>query len=211
MKYIGMPAGMWILFRKSFQKNLSAVLGYDTAAAKATTVKAKKKYKEIIISLPAFERGDIFLVNIVNCAVFSAFCLNLPDKQPIDKMTDYYRDSMMTGAMKWFCRQAGRKKFSEKDICKMKRTAALKAADRNRYSWNMDYLPYPDGSGYETRFSTCGICTLMNELGLEDYIPAMCRLDYTMSEAGKTDVFIRKYTLASGGPYCDCGYKKKRI
>ena len=21
--------------------------------------------------------------------------------------------------------------------------------------------------------------------------------------------FVREYTLASGGPYCDCGYKKK--
>jgi len=22
--------------------------------------------------------------------------------------------------------------------------------------------------------------------------------------------FVREYALASGGPYCDCGYKKKR-
>ena len=141
--------------------------------------------------------------------MFSAFCLNLPDGQPLDKMTDYYRDSMMTGAMRWFCRRSGRKKFGKKDVDKMKRTAALKAADRNKYSWNMEYLPYPDGAGYEARFDRCGICTLMKELGLEAYIPAMCRLDYTMSEAGKTDVFVRNYTLASGGPYCDCGYKKK--
>jgi hypothetical protein len=25
---------------------------------------------------------------------------------------------------------------------------------------------------------------------------------------GKSE-FARKYTLASGGPYCDCGYRKK--
>ena len=211
MKYIGMPAGMWLLFRRSFQKNLTAVLGYDKEIAKNTAVKAKKTYKETIASLPTFERGDIFLMNIVNCAMFSAFCLNLPDRQLLDKMTDFYRDSMMIGAMKWFCRQGGRKKFGKKDIDKMKRTAALKAADRNKYSWNMEYLPYPDGSGYEARFDKCGICTLMTELGLKEYIPAMCRLDYTMSEAGGADIFVREYTLASGGPYCDCGYKKKGI
>ncbi len=211
MKYIGIPAGMWLLFRSSFQKKLSVVLGYDKATAKDTAVKAKRKYKEIIESLPTFERGDIFVMNIVNCAMFSAFCLNLPDSQPLDKMTVYYRDSMMTGAMKWFCRQSGRKKFGRKDIEKMKRTAALKAADRNKYSWNMEYMPYADGSGYEGRFFKCGICTLMTELGLKEYIPAMCRLDYTMSEAGGADVFVREYTLASGGPYCDCGYKKKGI
>lgn len=49
----------------------------------------------------------------------------------------------------------------------------------------------------------------MKELGLEGLIPAMCRLDYTMSEAGGVTDFVREYTLASGGPYCDCGYKKK--
>jgi len=73
----------------------------------------------------------------------------------------------------------------------------------------MDFYEYPDGSGYEARFTKCGICVLMRELGLYDLTPALCRLDYTMSEAGGTADFRRQYTLASGGPYCDCGYKKK--
>ena len=30
-----------------------------------------------------------------------------------------------------------------------------------------------------------------------------------MSEAGERTDFVREYTLASGGPYCDCGYKRK--
>ena len=91
----------------------------------------------------------------------------------------------------------------------MKATAALKAADRNPYSWNMEFYEYPDGSGYEGRFTKCGICVLMKELGLYDLTPALCHLDYTMSEAGGVTKFVRQYTLASGGPYCDCGYKKK--
>ena len=70
-------------------------------------------------------------------------------------------------------------------------------------------MPYPDGSGYETRFTKCGICTLMKELGLFELTPAMCHLDYTMSEVGGVSDFVREYTLASGGPYCDCGYKKR--
>ena len=95
------------------------------------------------------------------------------------------------------------------DIAEMKKTAELKAADRNPYSWNMDFYEYSDGSGYEGRFTKCGICVLMNELGLFDLTPAMCRLDYTMSEAGGATNFVRRYTIASGGSYCDCGYKKK--
>ena len=35
MKYAGMPFGMWALFAGSFQKQLTAVLGYDADIAKA--------------------------------------------------------------------------------------------------------------------------------------------------------------------------------
>ena len=65
----------------------------------------------------------------------------------------------------------------------------------------MELFEYPDGSGYEARFDRCGICTLMQELGLYDLTSAMCRLDYTMSDAGGASDFVREYTLASGGPF----------
>lgn len=209
MKYPGMPAGMWALFCGSFRNRLTEVLCYDRPSAAEITKKAHGRYRELIGKLPDFEKGDRFQMNIVSCAMLSAFVLSMPERPQVDELTAYYREAMMTGPMKWFCRKSGRAKFSAKDIEGMKRTAAFRAADRNPYSWNMEFLPYPDGSGYEARFSKCGICTLMGELGLGDLVPAMCRLDYTMSEAGGADVFVRKYTLASGGPYCDCGYRKK--
>ena len=209
MKYAGMPWGMWALFNRSFEKQLSEVLGYDREKTKAISSEAKKKYKEIIGKLPEFEKGDRFKMNIVSCAMLASFFLSVPEKPSVDSATKYYRDSMMIPAMKWFCRISGKIKFSDKDIKGMKATASFNAADRNPYSWNMEFLPYPDGSGYEARFSRCGICTLMKELGLYDLVPAMCSLDYTMSDAGGASRFVREYTLASGGPYCDCGYKKR--
>ena len=211
MKYAGMPAGMWLLFAGSFRKHLSSVFSYDQETARIVSAKAKPKYREIIGKLPEFEKADRFKMNIVNCAMLSAFVLSMQKKPSVEKLTDYYAKSMMTGPMRWFCRMSGKRKFSDKDIRGMKATAALKAADRNPYSWNMDLMPYSDGSGYEARFTRCGICTLMNELGLYDLIPAMCRLDYTMAEAGGACNFVREYTLASGGPYCDCGYEKKAL
>lgn len=209
MKYIGMPVGMWILFRRSFRDHLVSVLGTDEKEADRITKSAKVKYREIISKLPEFEKKDRFTMNIVNCSMFCAFLLSMDRKADIAKMTDYYAQAMMTKPMKWFCRLSGKKKFTEKDIQGMKDTAALKAADRNPYSWNMDFYPYADNSGYEARFTGCGICRLMKEYGLYEYVPAMCHLDYTMSDAGSRSVFERQYTLASGGPYCDCGYKKK--
>jgi len=209
MKYMGMPAGMWMLFNRPFQRSLAANCGLTSAMARETSRRAKGKYREIIGGLPEFEKGDRFKMNIVSCAMFSAFLLCMDKKPTVQQATDFYNDGMMIGAVHWYCRMAGRQKFSDKDTAGMRATAALRAADRNPYSWNMDFLPYADGSGYEARFTRCGICTLMGELGLWAYVPAMCRLDYAMSEAGGATTFVRQHTLAGGGPYCDCGYKKK--
>ena len=209
MKYAGMPMGMWALFGKSFQTQLTAVFGYDAATARAVAQKAKPKYREIIAELPEFEKKDRFQMNIVNAAMLAAFILNMPARPDVDRLTDYYARAMMTGPMRWFCRKSGKKKFTEADLAGMRATAKLRAADRNPYSWNMELYEYADGSGYEARFTQCGICTLMKKLGLYDLTLAMCHLDYTMGEAGGASNFVREYTLASGGPYCDCGYQKR--
>lgn len=209
MKYAGMPTGMWALFAGSFREQLTEVFGYDEDAARQIAKMAKPKYKEIIQGLPEFEKADRFKMNIVNCAMLGAFILSMPRRPEVGPLTEYYDKAMMTKPMKWFCRKSGKSMYTAKDIAGMKATAALKAADRNPYSWNMDFYEYPDGSGYEGRFTKCGICVLMKKLGLYDLTPALCRLDYTMSEAGGATDFVREYTLASGGPYCDCGYKRK--
>ena len=210
MKYAGMPQGMWLLYKNSFRKNLTAVLGFDSKTAKQITKKAAVKYQLIIKKLPAFEKEDRFKMNLVNCAVLVAFLLSMEKKPTVEPLAVYYSKSMMTAPTKLFCRLEGKNKFGKKDVAAMKATAALKAADRNPYSWNMEYLPYADGSGYEARFTKCGICALMKEYGFYELTPALCRLDYDMSEAGGASEFAREYTLAGGGPYCDCGYKRKR-
>ena len=209
MQYLGMPAGMWHLYRKSFRDHLVSDFGYDQRTADEVTAKAKWKYRSIIDKLPEFEKEDIFKMNIVNCALLSAFILNMPERPDVEKLTEFYAKAMMNAPTKMFFSLNGKNKFSPEDLKGMKQTADLKAADRNPYSWNMDLFEYKDGSGYEARFTKCGICTLMKELGLYDLVPAMCRFDYTMAEASGTYDFVREYTLAGGGPCCDCGYKKR--
>ena len=152
MRWTGMPMAMWAVFAKSFEKQLTAVLGYDPDTARKITEKAKPKYREIIAKLPKFEKGDRFSMNIIGCAMLGAFVLSMPHRPDVESLTDYYENAQMTPLMKWFC--------------------------RNR---------------------------------LYDLTPAMCHLDYAMSEAGGVTNFVRQYTLVSGGPYCDCGYQKKRV
>ena len=210
MKYSGMPSVMWSLFVSSFEKALTDVFRIRDEEAKRISKQAKAEYRRIIESLPEFEKGDRFKMNIVSCAMFACFCRQFRPLPDVKDLTEFYKQGMMNRKMKLFCKVSGLKKFSKRDRQGMAATAKFRAADRNPYSWNMEYLPYEDGSGYEARFTKCGICTLMKELGLKNAIPAMCRLDYTMAEAGGVCDFVRKYTLASDGPYCDCVYRKKR-
>ena len=171
VKYMGIPFGMWLMFEKSFTEQLVSALGYDEGAANGIKKSAKRKYKEIIHTLPQFERDDRFQINIVSCAMLGAFVLAMPKRPTTEELADYYEKAMMTKPMKWFCAQNGKNKFSEADKRAMQETAAKKNADRNLYSWNMDYCEYADGAAE----------------------------------------FVREYTLASGGLYCDCGYKKKGV
>ena len=208
MKYNGMPFFMWLLFKKSFRKNLN-IFYIDKKESKIITKNAKLKYKEIIKNLPEFEKNDRFKMNIVSCAMFASFISNLKEKLTLEDVTKWYNESMMTKSMKWFCKKTGKKKFTNKDIDNMKKTANLKAADRNPYSWNMEFYLYDNNKGYEARFTKCGICHLLKDLGLFEFAPAMCKLDYTMADAGGVSDFKREYTIAKGGAYCDCGYYKK--
>ena len=69
MRWMGMSMAMWAVFAKSFQAQLTAVLGYDPDTARKITEKAKPKYREIIAKLPEFEKGDRFSMNIIGCAM----------------------------------------------------------------------------------------------------------------------------------------------
>ena len=126
MRWNGMPMAMWAVFAKSFENQLTGVLGYDAKTAKAIRKTAKLKYKEIIAKLPEFEKGDRFSMNIIGCAMLGAFVLCMPRRPDTESLTVYYENAQMTPLMKWFCRKSGKSKFTAKDIAAMKATAALR-------------------------------------------------------------------------------------
>ena len=120
MKYAGMPMGMWMLFHRSFTRQLMAVLGQSAESAKATERAAKQEYRRIIARVPDFEPSDRFQMNLVNCAMIGAFILSMPKRPDVERLTVYYANAMMTKPMKWFCRKSGKSKFTAKDIAAMK-------------------------------------------------------------------------------------------
>ena len=111
MKYMGMPAGMWLLFAAPFRRSLAANCGGSRAAMGEIARRAKVKYREIIGRLPEFEKGDRFRMNIVSCAMLSAFLLSMDEKPTTEQAEAFYNEGMMIGAMRWFCRMSGKRKF----------------------------------------------------------------------------------------------------
>ena len=89
MKYAGMPSALWMVFANSFEKQLTIVFGYDKAAAKTITQKAKAKYQEIIADLPEFEKEDRFQMNAVSCAMLAAFIRRFPCRRPKPVFLEY--------------------------------------------------------------------------------------------------------------------------
>ena len=80
----------------------------------------------------------------------------MPERPDVERLTAYYAGSMMTPAMKWFCRKSGKSKFTQKGYFLNESHRTVKGCGQAPYSWNMEFLPYPYSSGYEARFSTCG-------------------------------------------------------
>ena len=206
MKYGFMPKAMWAIFSPTFEREL-----YRMSSADAKTVmrRAAQRYQQILAPIPAFEKGDRFLVNILSGSMLAAVYLELPEKPTLKQVEDFYHHAMTDNpVMKLFLKK--KSSYTAKAQAKLAQQAKDSAdrAERNPYTWRFTYEPGTDINHYCCRFTTCGLKYLMETLGIAEIIPAMCTYDYDMAELAGS-IFTREYTLAAGGPCCDCHYRKR--
>lgn len=208
MKYGFIERMMWTGYKGTFKKQLTQTLNEENP--KQVMKSAHKKYKEILKNLPEFDKGDRFIINIVNCALLSSVLLSLEKKYSIEEVRVYYRKAMCENFLTKAASSGskGRRSYTVKGREKLKMQAKQSEGITNPYSWKFSVEDGETINQYTAYFYTCGICKLMTELGLKEYIPAMCTLDYDMAALNNTE-FTREYTLASGGKYCDCHYNHK--
>jgi len=204
MKYKFLPRAMWFLFHGSFQKQLSIL---TTEPPKTVMEKANAAYRTILAEIPEFDKNDRFLVNLLSAAMLAAVYLSLDEKPNLDDVTTYYHQAMTKNAvMTFFLKKQDH--YSEKAQIKFAQQAKASQARTNPYTWKFRYEAGADRNSFSAYFDTCGICYLFQKLGISKITPAMCTYDYDMAELGGS-VFTRQYTLATGGPFCDCHYQKK--
>ena len=207
MKYGFIQKVMWAGYKGTFKKHLSETL--RESDPKSVMKEAHKKYKEILDGVTEFEKGDRFLINIVSCAMLSSILLTVNNKYTVEEVRLYYRNAMCDNFLtKKASKGKGNRPYTEKGRELLKRQAKQSESNENPYSWKFSVEDGENLNEYTAYFYTCGICYLMTKLGLREYIPAMCTLDYDMARLGNTD-FTREYTLASGGKYCDCHYNHR--
>ena len=205
MKYGFIQKVMWTGYKGSFKKHLTQTLSEPDS--RAVMKSAHKKYKEILAGVDEFDKGDRFLKNIVSCAMLSAILLSVSKKYSAEDVRAYYKNAMCDNKLTKIACKSG-KNYTAKGREKLKRQAKLSETVTNPYSWKFTVEDGDTLNRYTAYFHTCGICRLMTELGLKEYIPAMCSLDYDMAALGNAD-FTREQTLAGGGEYCDCHYDYK--
>ena len=202
-----MPKLMWAAYKGTFKKQLTKTLGEDSP--NGVMKLAHKKYKEILADVTEFEKGDRFLINILSCALLSSILLSVKNKYTLEEVRVYYRGAMCDNFLTKVASKKS-KAYTEKgrELLKQQAEKSEILAAKNPYSWRFAVEDGKTINQYTATFYTCGICYLMTKLGLKEYIPAMCTLDYDMAALNNT-VFTREYTLAGGGAYCDCHYDHK--
>ena len=206
MKIGLMPQTMWLCFRSSFARELNRMSKDNPREVMA---KARKRYKEIITTIPEFEKGDPLLINILSAAMLSSVYLELAEKPNLEQVTDFYHHAMTNNkVMKWFLKRGS--KYTPKAQEKLKRQGeeSVRRSEKNPYTWCFRYEAGTNINNYSAVFTYCGILHLLQVLNIPEICPAMCTYDYDMAELSGSK-FTRKYTLASGGPCCDCHWMKK--
>lgn len=205
MKYSFMPKLMWAVYKGTFQKQLNETFREEDP--KKIMRDARKKYKEILAGVDDFAKGDRFLTNILSCAMLSAILLSVKNKYDLEEVRIYYRKAMCENFLTKVASKKS-KPYTKKGREKLKEQAKKSEKNTNPYSWKFSVEDGRTLNQYSAYFYTCGICSLMAKLGLKEYIPAMCTLDYDMATMNNT-IFTRECTLAEGDKYCDCHYDHK--
>lgn len=202
MKYGILPRGVWALYKGSFRKALTDVLNEPDPTG--VMRKAHKEYRAILDGVDEFDSDDKFIVNILSCSMLAAVLRNISKPCDVETARKYYEAAMDNAVSRYILTHTNA--YTVKGQAAMKQRAQRSQQIQNPYSWKFTYEAGESVNEYTAIFSTCGICYLMKQLGMEEYVPAMCAYDYPMNAMANTE-FSRQYTLAGGGPHCDCHYK----
>jgi len=206
VKYDIYAKAIWFLFARGFERAL--IKHWNAGRAAEVMKRAKPLYKKLVRQTPGIGgmRKNPLTINLLSGCQFASIYLAADKSIPVKTMTKVYHDGMLNGCLlKAFIRRQDM--FAAKSIRRKLEQAEKSQTSPYAFDWKWSFEVI-NGGHLCADFTRCGILELFRSLGIEELTPAMCAFDYPMASLAGIG-FQREYTLASGGPVCDCHYIKK--
>lgn len=197
------------LFRSS-EKILPKYM--DAGQAERVNEETFYEFKRVLAELP-FIGGDenmLTFVFVSSAAALAYMRVLERFELPVEKigaiLNEVYADvySSLPGLVRWLLRRA---EFSSRHRNKL--SAFAQASQMRKYpeNWVMEYI---EGDGVEfdycCNYVECAVLKFYRHMGAEKFMPYVCVMDLTLSNALRTGLH-RTTTLNYGGKYCDFQFK----
>lgn len=197
---------MWKTFEGSFAKAAASRLGIENPTPLMES--AKQKYYEILADVDDFKRGDNYVYSILSCAMLCSVLLACEQKPTVEDVQDFYRDAMITNrTLRRYAKHTDA--YTEQGRANLKKQAAQSLHNASPFGRSFTVSDGDNINKYTATVYSCGICHLMKQLDLFEYVPAICNLYYDLAAINNT-VFTRDHTIADGANNCDCHYNHRK-
>ena len=193
---------MWRAYKGQYEKGLDL---FAIADSKAQMRKVSAEYNRILAQISEYGKYDVLLINLLSAAAVAAVYLTLPQKPDVETMKEYYRRVMDSRLTRAFLK--GSNQFSASYQRRLRKHAEMSQRATHPFTWRFTFHAGETLDSFDAIFDKCGIYELFRHLGIPELTPALCAYDYDMALITGT-VFTREYTLAAGGPVCDCHYRR---
>ena len=183
------------LFRKIYKK-------YFPDSDVSTIIKdVKKEYKAMIKRTPGLSKNNYMASNLKGAAYFFSIAKKAPNMTPelMDKMVEecMYSNFMMKLNKKK--REKGLL-FSDKAQDRIYQDSLRSQKSNDEMDWKFTFEKGINEMKYN--MVKCGVCRLAKRENVLEYLPCMCKMDYSKYEVAGAKL-IRTKTLANGDDICD--------
>lgn len=190
----------WAFLKRSMLATLP-VLGIEEP--RAFYKRARAIYRREMARLPEYGEGDVLKLNLAHAVMLGSIFEACDPKPDIDTLTRFYHDLLLNSSL---LRKgmAKRDMLAPKEVRRQVEIGKRSQRATHPFTWQFA-VEVEDEDRFTATFCRCGIYDYLKSRGMAHIVPAMCAVDYSMSEVSN-HLFLRDSTLATGGDVCDCHY-----
>ena len=214
--YLSRADEYWKQLGRLFRSSKKILPNYlDAKQVENVANETYDEFKKVLVTLP-YIGGDQNMLTFVFASSAAALAyIRVLERYalPVDQiggiLNDVYADvyKSLPGLVKWYLRRV---EFSSRHRNRLKAFARESQLREYADNWVMEYI---EGDGIEFDFgcnyTECAVLKFYRKMGAEKYMPYVCVMDLTLSNALGTGL-QRTSTLNYGGHCCDFRYKKGR-